>query len=158
MAPAKDGELKALRELYEANDYAKLILEDFAGRTNRQSVTGVDQIMSRLRGEEIPKWAVLQLFRGLDQLGYGKFVVGRRGGESRFAWSANPIEVGKAAKGENLAISALPEPEAPSVDLVKHTFNLRPGMVVTVELPSDFTDKEADRFSQFLRALPFQVD
>jgi hypothetical protein len=150
-----NGETKALRELYTENEYAKAILDDFAGRTNRQSTTGVDQIMSRLRTAELPKWAVVKLFRRLGELGYGRFVVGRRGKESRFVWSANPIEVGKSAQGEDLAITSLPEPEAAEVEMVMHQFNLRPEMPVKIELPADFTEREAERFSQFLRSLPF---
>ncbi len=152
------AETKALRELYTENIYAKAILDDFASRTNRQTTTGVDQIMARLRTTELPKWAVVKLFRELGELNYGRFVVGRRGGESRFVWSANPIEVGKAAQGEDLAITSLPEPETADVEMVMHQFNLRPGMPVKLELPADFTEKEADRLSQFLRALPFSDD
>jgi hypothetical protein len=155
----RNGELKALRALYNENDHAKVILDDFAGRTNRQSTTGVEQIMSRLRGAELPKWAVLKLFRGLGDLGYGRFVVGRRGGESRFVWTANPIEVGKAAQGEDLAITSLPELEpSPEIEMITHQFKLRPEMTVTVQLPGDLTEKEAERFSQFLRSLPFAAD
>ncbi len=152
------GETKALRELYSENAHAKAILDDFAGRTNRQSTTGVDQIMSRLRAAELPKGEVVKLFRRLEVLDYGRFVVGRRGKESRFVWSANPIEVGKAAQGEDLAITSLPEPQTPEAEMVTHQFNLRPGMPVKVELPADFTEREAERFSQFVRSLPFSGD
>jgi hypothetical protein len=156
MATTKQHEeLKALRALYTDNEYAKVILDDFARRANRQNTTGVEQIMSRLRSVEVPKWSVVKLFRGLDEQGYGRFIVGRRGGESRFVWAANAIEVAKAAQGEDLAITSLSEPETAETELVTHQFTLRPGMSVKIELPLDFTEKEADRFSQFLRALPF---
>ncbi len=156
-AEKRNGELKALQALYEDEEnYAKVVLDDFAGRTNRQSITGVDQIVSRLRGSaELPKWAVVKLFKALGELGYGRFVVGRRGGESRFIWTANPIEVGKAARGEVAAISSLPEPETSDIEMVNHQFKLRPTMSITIELPADFTEKEAERFAQFLRSLPF---
>lgn len=155
----QNGGVKALRGLYNDNEYARAILDDFANRTNRQSTTGVEQIMSRLRSAEIPKLAVLKLFRGLGELGYGRFVVGRRGGESRFIWSANPIDVGKAAQGQDLPITSLPEPEAsPEAEMITHAFKLRPEMTVAVQLPADFTSKEAERFSKFLEALPFATD
>jgi hypothetical protein len=42
--------------------------------------------------------------------------------------------------------------------MITHQFKLRPEMTVTVQLPGDLTEKEAERFSQFLRSLPFAAD
>jgi hypothetical protein len=150
-----DGKLDALRALYGDNEHARAILEDFAGRTNNQRITEVEQIMRRLSTAELPRWAVIKLFRGLGELGYGRFIEGRRGHPSRFRWSASLIDIGKAAKGETLDITSdVGEEESAESDLVEHQFNLRAGMVVTIELPADFSEKEAERLSGFLRSLP----
>lgn len=39
---------------------------------------------------------------------------------------------------------------------VQHRFQVRPNMSVTVTLPEDLTQKEAQRLSDFLRTLPFE--
>lgn len=154
----ENSDNKALRALYEEDDYAKAVLDDFAGRTNNQRVTEVEQLMRRLRNTELPKWAAIKLFRRLDELGYGRFIVGRKGSPSRFKWSAKLAEVGRAAQGQNLAITSVPEQDPAEPDMVSHQFALRPGMTISFDLPADFTDREAERLSQFLRALPFATE
>jgi hypothetical protein len=51
-------------------------------------------------------------------------------------------------------MTSMPGDEEEESDLIAHQFNLRPGMVVSIELPADFTEKEAERFSGFVRSLP----
>lgn len=148
------GDNKALRELYTEDETTRIILDDFAGRTNNQRVTEVDQLMRRLRSAGLHRLAVIRLFKSLEKLEHGEFIVGRKGSASRFRWISNPIDVGKAAQGENLSIASMPEPEAPAGEMVTHQFNLRPGMPVTIDLPADFNEKEAERLSGFLRSLP----
>ena len=38
---------------------------------------------------------------------------------------------------------------------LQHSFHLRPGLQVTIELPEDVTGIEIDRFCTFLQAIPF---
>lgn len=152
--PEQVGELRVLRD---ANDYSKAILDDFAGRTNNQRITKVDQILSRLRDLEIPRWAAIQLFRGLEKLGYGRFIEGRKGHPSRFVWSSNSIEVAKAAKGESVSITMIASDESDDNDaeeMITHRFYLRAKTVVSIDLPTDFTEKEAERLGSFLKTLP----
>ena len=148
------GDNKALRELHKSDEAARIILDDFAGRINNQRVTEVDQLMRRLRSADLSRASVIRFFKTLDELGHGEFIVGRKGSASRFRWISDPIDVGKAAQGEDLSIASMPEPEAPASDMVTHQFNLRPGMPVTIDLPADFNEKEAERLSGFLRSLP----
>ncbi len=154
--PAAKGivENSPLQELYKSNETARIILDDFASRTNNQRVTEVDQLMRRLRSADLHRTNVIWAFKTLATLGHGEFIVGRKGSASRFRWISNPIDVGKAAQGENLSITSMAEPDAPAGDMVTHQFNLRPGMPVTIDLPADFNEKEAERLSGFLRSLP----
>jgi hypothetical protein len=48
-------------------------------------------------------------------------------------------------------------PAAPSdrQQLLQHSFHLRPGVLVMLELPEDVTPIEVDRFCHFLKAIPF---
>ena len=39
---------------------------------------------------------------------------------------------------------------------VHHTYHLRPGVLVSFDLPEDLTRSEADRLAGFIRSLPFQ--
>jgi len=38
---------------------------------------------------------------------------------------------------------------------LQHSFHLRPGLTVSIDLPEDVTPTEVDRFCTFLKALPF---
>lgn len=146
-----------LGSLRGANEYNRTILDDFASRTNNQSVTKVDQIIARLSNAEIPRWAVIRLFRGLEKLGHGHFVEGRKGHPSRFLWSSSSVEVGRAAKGENVSITevaAEKREKNDAADMMTHRFYLRPNLAVTIDLPADFSEKEAERMGNFLKTVP----
>ena len=155
------GGQTALREFYNENEHAKLILDDFAARTNNQRVTKVEQILSRLKLSDLPRWAVVKVFRELGELGFGRFVEGRHGHPSRFVWSSSSVDVGRGAAGTaGIEIAPVPaqddeeEDEGEEVSLVSHSFNLRPNLAVTIALPGDLTEKEAERLAGFLRTLP----
>lgn len=155
------GKQAELRELYKGNEHAKLILDDFASRTNNQRVTKVEQILWRLRSSDLPRSAVIKVFRELDELGFGRFVEGRHSHPSRFVWSSSSVDVGRAAAGiTGIEIAEVPvqddeeEDEVDEVPLVSHPFNLRPDLTVTIALPGDLTEKEAERLAGFLRTLP----
>jgi hypothetical protein len=152
-------QVREIRSFYEAGGQCQVILDDFASRTNNQRITKVDQLLTRLRDSELQRSAVIGLFRKLEELSFGRFIEGRKGHPSRFVWSASSIEVGKAAKGELEVVSAAvavsePSEEKEEEETITHQFNLRPGFVVSVKLPADFTAKEADRLGNFLKALP----
>jgi hypothetical protein len=97
------------------------------------------------------------MFRRLGELGYGRFVEGRHGHPSRFLWSSSSIDIGKVASGEKIPITPVSDQEEDDSnedELISHPFNLRPSLVVTVALPADLTEKEAERLSGFIRSLP----
>lgn len=58
------------------------------------------------------------------------------------------------------AIERLENPEQASqagedvVDNLEHTFHLRPGLQIRLQLPADLTSREAERLSQFVKSLP----
>jgi hypothetical protein len=102
----------------------------------------------------------------------GTFKAGRRGHPSRIDWAA-PVgslcghdftEQESSALG---GIDAEPQNEAESPvktphcvvsgaeAMIEHPFALRPGLRVTLSLPADLTQIEAERLATFLRSLPF---
>src|ERR1035438_10314622 len=102
---ALSPELIELREAYSSGVSAKAMLDDFASRTNNQRITKVDQILNRVRNASVQRWEAIALFRKLEKLGHGQFIEGRKGHPSRFVWSSSPIDVGKAAQGDEAPIT-----------------------------------------------------
>jgi hypothetical protein len=149
-------ELAKLRDIYTSGVSAKAILNNFASRTNNQRVTKVDQVQNRLRIENVQRWEIIALFRQLEELGYGKFIEGRKGHPSRFVWSSSPIDVGKAAQGDEAPIAPVTSTNVADGNLAEmrdYVFPLRSGTDATFQLPTDMTQKEAERLSAFLRTL-----
>jgi hypothetical protein len=134
----------------------RAILDDFGNRTNNQRVTKVDQILSRHKGIGIQRSEVITFFRKLEELSYGRFIEGRKGHPSRFVWSSNQTEVGKAAQGEVTAVTSIPIDDAGESNIEElrtYQFPLRPGTDANLELPADLSEKEADRLSMFIKTL-----
>ncbi|MER9105735.1 helix-turn-helix domain-containing protein [Mesorhizobium sp. M0848] len=38
--------------------------------------------------------------------------------------------------------------------MLQHSFHLRPGLQISIDLPDDLTDREADRLARFVQSLP----
>lgn len=155
-AGGASSDLVSLRAAYASGASAKAILDDFANRTNNQRVTKVDQILNRLRSASVQRWEAIALFRKLEELGHGSFVEGRRGHPSRFVWSSSQIDVGKAAQGADAPIAPVPTESAPDEgvdEMRKYLFPLRNSADVSFELPTNLTQKEADRLGAFLKTL-----
>ncbi len=154
--PPLPPELIKLREVYSSGVSAKAMLDDFASRTNNQRITKVDQILNRRRGDNVQRWEAIALFRKLEELGHGKFIEGRKGHPSRFVWSSSPIDVGKAAQGDEAPIATVSLDAATddnSGEMRSYIFPLRSDTDATFELPIDLTQKESERLSAFLRTL-----
>ena len=150
------AEQMKLRDVYSSGVAAKLILDDFAGRTNNQRLTKVDQILNRLSDANVHRWEVIALFRKLEELDHGKFIEGRKGHPSRFVWSSNPIDVGKAAQGDQAPISAVSvdaDTTSDPEEMREYVFPLRSGTDAAFTLPVNLTEREADRLSTFLKTL-----
>ncbi|MCI5047916.1 MAG: hypothetical protein MRY59_10465 [Aquisalinus sp.] len=101
---------------------------------------------------------IVELFRSLEDMDLGRFLVGRRGAETRFYWeydvkSIAEIAVGEADSPEDFSRDTPIDDE--SEDMLKHAFNLRPNMTVTLKLPENFTQHEAERLAAWIKSLPF---
>jgi hypothetical protein len=99
---SKALKIDALRELYKQSPTAKAFLDHAARRERDQSQTTVQRIMALLKaeGNDFPRREIIELFRKLQDQGYGRFVEGRRGRPSRFVWGTGMTTVGRAATGE----------------------------------------------------------
>lgn len=160
MLNIKDGvDRKGLRELYNTNPDAKVILDHLASFERNRTETTVRRLRSNVRheGNDLSRGAVIDVFRSLEKLECGRFIPGRRGGESRFKWSVGFVEVGQAAAGEAVKIEAAPVDVVsdPGDDLIEHHFRLRKDLDVPFQLPADLTLPEAGRLAAFIQTLPF---
>jgi len=151
-----------LREYYQADQLARLILDYFARRERNSRVTKLDRLQNLLDGEhEFSRGDLVAFFRRLQEIGCGTFVPGRHGHPSRFEWTADLITVGQVASGESDRVSddvSGGDDEAnggDDVDFLDHPFNLRPNLRVHVKLPGDLSVKEAERLADFVKSLPF---
>ena len=157
-----DADVTELQTLYKDDSNFKSLFDDFAARAKSQRVTKVDQLQNRLREVDLPRSVVISWFRKLETQNHGQFIEGRKGHPSRFVWSSDPIEVGKAAQGQAASvppISAAANIERNETELPRayksraYKFPLRPSMDATIEIPTDLSEKEADRLSLFIRTL-----
>lgn len=133
----------------------------------------LDELAMELRGER--RFDIVASLKELERSGVGTFVVGRKGGKSRFVWNerspsgekaggmpvaARPSTMADAAATDRAVPSpqATSEPERPvaaSAETLRHSFHLRPGVVTILNLPADITLAEVERLCGFLRAIPF---
>lgn len=104
---------------------------------------------------------LVKFLKLLDANGYGKFVAGRKGKDTRIDWNFHPKSVGRVAKNKSNRLELLPD-KLPQYDggtddegLVQHSFLLRPNLIIDITLPTDFNKKEADRLSRWLATIPF---
>ena len=122
--------------------------------------------------------AVLKRFRQLQEGGEGYLRLGRHGHPTRFYFRSktsaktDPLKktviqfssVGKMPAAPVTApvpaeTSSRPAPPAgdapaPGKDLVSHSYQLRQGLCVTLQLPADLTEREANRLARFIETLP----
>jgi hypothetical protein len=155
-----------LKSLYSINPNARHLFDMLAERSNNAKSTSVERIMQLSSAHKIPisRNEVVGLFKQLAEIGCGRFVTGRRGHSSRLQWAVNIFTLGKAASGELDKVDSL-ESAPPVLDAEKlngsvsaltHRFHLRPDHAVTFELPTDLSEKEAQRLAKFIEALPMQ--
>jgi hypothetical protein len=165
--------IEKLRDLYRSNVEARIILDTFARREKSSSVTTVERVTAE---NEFARAAVISFFAQLQETGAGTFIVGRRGGASRFEWSTNLIAVAKLAQGQT---EPLIEPSnetheatqeivaAPShrigrprgsknkvkanSNAQRQKFAIRSDFVAKFTLPEDMTATEAQRIGDYIK-------
>jgi len=154
-----------LRDLYSTDEAVRRVFSWFDDR-KKDSWEMPVRIAAYRTG--LAEREIRRVFKALESLGCGKFIKGRGDqAESRMAWTLSIRSIASAAKGESSKVeevSAAPEDtleaeEAKSIPVssgneVAHSFRLRPDFEVIIKLPVDFTDREAERFGTFLKAIP----
>lgn len=161
-----------LRAYYLSGRTGRDVLNRFAERQKGKTIT-VDTLADDLWGD-CSRVQIIEALKNLEELGLGNFVTGRRGKPSRFEANIPLREIGTLASGDTHRItpdvgeiesgddgeSGLTQTPASDVkppynDLTSHSYSLRPNLIVTVSLPPDLTPREAERFAEFLKTLPY---
>jgi len=111
----KAPDLQGIRQLYAKSAVARAFLDHVAGRKNDQSETKIERILNILRkeGHDFSKNDIRGLFRNLEDLSCGSYIIGRRGYPSRFKWSVGITSLAQVATGESLTIENTTEIAAP---------------------------------------------
>ena len=152
----------AIRNMATTNDAAKRLFKSFSGRQKDARETNVERAAWLATTDY---QTMLAIFKELDGIGAGAFVVGRHGYSSRMVWkfsirSIGEIGLGESSLPEDVAADAVAEdlPENSDDDLPNHTghdYQLRPSTKIRLNLPTDLTEKEADRLASYIKTLPF---
>ena len=154
-----DSDISALQKILHDNPWAKDFFRWAAERTNN-TPTAIDRIETKTG---IGYYDVISLMKMLEQEGLVRFIAGRKGHKSRVEWISNIKSIGEAALGETVPLGAVgdDDDEEDAIDesfqnIIRHSYTLRPELAVTISLPADFTQKEAERLSSFIQTLPFE--
>lgn len=150
-----------LKALYCSSDTARAVFDYLRSREPGANETTLDGLTAGLseNGEAISRSDVLELFRELEGLGFGKFIVGRRGRDSRFRWAVDPVDLAAIAaedgRPRETVRAGKGTVDASGEGTITHRYVLRPGFVVDLTLPGDLSGAEASRLADFIRTLPF---
>lgn len=111
-----DRRIDALMKLYKADNSVKGILDWAANRERNSSDT---QVESFLKTVNLPRLELIASLRKLEHVGMGKFIAGRRGNPSRFAWAVGLVSAGRCAQGKMHILENLPDLTASSVQVLQ---------------------------------------
>lgn len=147
----------ALRKYVSQNDVARRLFDSFAQRKKDAQETTVDRAAVLSNADYS---SMLAVFKELHQLGLGHFIPGRHGYPSRIEWHYSIKSLAEIARGESqepreVAVDADQVDSEHETSTLKHEFQLRDGLKIKFELPSDLNEKEADRLANFIKTLPF---
>lgn len=131
---------------------------------------------------KLSRAAVLKRFRELQEKGEGYLKLGRHGHPTRFYFRSQSVAKpghpnstsrfratmnkggglgGTAASAgdagtmsDQMLLKASPDTGESTSDLVNHRYQLRRGFCISIDLPADFTEREASRLARFIETLP----
>jgi hypothetical protein len=126
----------------------------------RESVTTPDETptaeLAKLLGLKAAE--AKELFKGIEELELGKFIVGRHAHPSRLQWHSTLSSIAAVAMGETDAFEPTGRGAAPKRDvasqLIEYVFQLRRDLKIKLSLPADFSQQDIVRLTAFLQTLP----
>jgi hypothetical protein len=177
-----DVDIAGLKSLCRSKPAARPILNYFCKLQSDIYEITVDELLEFLQRTRyiIERKDITDLFNELDRLGYGRFVMGRRTKKSRFQSRTNLTSIGNMAIDNESKIDVLENLSALDVNVasshniqeldevkdiersrtyldtyLNHTYPLRSTLNVTLNLPRDLTNSEAERLCVYIKSLSF---
>ena len=153
-----DEKVESLQELYKSNQAARSLFDYYAARARSSKKTSVDRA-EFVTGEDY--YDIVAVFKTLEAIGVGKFLVGRKGHESRMVWDYDVISIGQTAQSLEDELEPVPkdaEEDDGRDDAVKmkdHEFYLRPELKISLSLPNDFSESDANKMKAWLDFIVF---
>ena len=153
-----------LSELYENKHEARQFFRWLASCNDTFMTLGVNAVEERTN---IEYYDLVALFKDLDKIGAGEFIVGRKGHDSRMSWLYNTNQIAKTAMGEGPAFGLISKVSNNAIDLldstkkqnsinsIKHSFNLRKNFQLEIELPENLDNDDLNRLKKWLDLLVY---
>jgi hypothetical protein len=153
--PTTSSNIAELRKSYEEWPPTRRFIEWARGIETTPDETPTADLSHLLR-LKLPD--AKALFKGIDHLGLGKFIVGRRTHSSRLQWqytlqSIAAVAMREADVFEPVGRNPLPSRDAGS-QLIEYVFQLRRDLKIKLSLPADFSQQDIVRLTSFLQTLP----
>jgi hypothetical protein len=132
------------------NPNAMALFGTFQGRKRniRGGSQSVQEVASAIGSNESE---VRELFKEMQQIGVGRFVMGRKGHASRFEYAVSVVDIANAI--ESLSPDESDDWPESDTDLRTYDFPVRLGVMAKVIAPVNLSQIEAARFGKFVAAL-----
>jgi hypothetical protein len=139
-----------LRTKYKADPLFRTLMDVLAAQEKDYRQITVEQVCDLMAkaGAAVRRPDVIRMLQSVNGGHRGWFTIGRRGYSSRFDFYVPSRVLGKAASGKGTAKTAVPT-------MLMHKFRLRANLEISLDLPSDLSDKEVGRITDFIKTLPF---
>ena len=153
-----DDKVIELQDLYESNQAARSLLDYYAERERSSKKTSVDRA-EFVTGEDY--YDLVAVFKKLESIGVGKFLVGRKGHESRMVWDYDVVSIGQAAQSKEDELEPVPKDAEENdgredeVKMKDHEFYLRPDLKLSLTLPDNFTVEDANKMKAWIDFIIF---
>lgn len=153
------NDIRFLRELYQNGDQnEKSIFKALVAYKQKEKETSIADIEEAPVGS-VYRHVLVSILKKIDEGGIGKFTTGRRGKSSRFKSeyslkSFGEVAIGEASSLENFVPLSLAEiDQIESLNLKEYSFPLTHDQNLTIRLPKDLTQEQAERLSQFIKSM-----
>jgi hypothetical protein len=153
----------------ETNDAAKRLFVWLSKRNRDIAETSVDRAAWMAEASYAD---MLAIFRELSLAGLGEFISGRKGYKTRIKWFYSVRSIGKSAVRQAKVLAEvdvdqldtqdedpIKEPDASAEALrqgFKHEYQLRSDVRIELVLPNDFSSREAERVSAWVKTLSLE--
>ncbi len=130
---------------------------EWAGASETPLETNVADLAKRLRLNQPDAKGLVD---GIVELELARFVVGRRGQQSRLQWQFTLKSIAAAARGEADALQPIGKNtlknRSAAHNVIDHSYQLRRDFKAVIALPDDLRKEEAARLAAFIQTLPFE--